>query len=41
MLKAVAQNAGNRYFMIDALDDSTGYLICQDGEMIAGEVLPS
>jgi hypothetical protein len=41
MLKSVAKNAGNKYFYIDALDDSTGYLICQDGEMIAGEVLPS
>jgi predicted phosphodiesterase len=40
MLKSVAQNAGNRYFMIDALDKSAGYLICQDGEMIAGKVLP-
>ena len=40
MLKAVALNAGNKYFMIDALDTSAGYLICQDGEMTAGKVLP-
>lgn len=38
MLKEVAKNAGSRYFYIDVLDDTTGYLICQDGEMLAGEV---
>ena len=38
MLKAVNKNAGGRYFMIDVLDNTTGYLICQDGEMLAGEI---